>query len=318
MKFLTMILLTLLMTVSCTERVVYVDRADAPAMEPVPSALYANCYVPGRGYLGDDGYYYGAGSTYRCNGMVYRSGSRYHGNLLGAFAVGYYYSSMGRGYGNYGGYHTTVVNVNNTTINKGSPAYKKRMGRYNNLQKKRNKNKWVSKSEKKRRTAQSKKAKKAHKAKMAANKKKSKKGGFFSKSSRKATTKSRPSSFGRSKPKRKSSGSSFSRSSSRSSSRRSGRSRRSDSRLKNSIEVLKDALTKLKAIRGVNYKYNGNNKSQVGVIAQEVEKVVPEAVELNEEGFRTVHYDLMVPLLIEAIKEQQKQIDFLRKKIEDN
>jgi len=55
----------------------------------------------------------------------------------------------------------------------------------------------------------------------------------------------------------------------------------------------------------------------VGVIAQEIEKVLPEVVEERKSGYKAVKYEKIVPLLIEAIKDQQKQIDEL-KKIIDN
>jgi len=311
MKFLIMLLLSALLAVSCSERVVYADRPAVVAGEPMPDALYSNCYVPGRGFLSDTGRYHPHGSTYRCNGVVYRSGVPYHGSLLGALAIGYYFSSLGRGYGNYGMYHNNVTNVTNVTVyKKGSSGYKSRSSRYSKIQKTRNKNKWVSKSEKKRRSVQSKKAKKAHKKKMAAKRSKSK-----TVSSR-SSSKSRSNSY-KAKPTRtrsKSSSSSWGRSSSRSSSRRSGGRRRSDLRLKNTITPIFNALAAVRSIRGVRYYYNGSKDLQVGVIAQEVEKVIPEAVHMNDDGYRSVSYDLLVPLLIEAIKEQQLQIEELKAK----
>ena len=53
----------------------------------------------------------------------------------------------------------------------------------------------------------------------------------------------------------------------------------------------------------------------VGVIAQEIEKVLPEVVETRETGYKAVKYEKIVPLLIESIKEQQKQIEELKKLI---
>lgn len=297
MKFLTIFLMLLfLTTISCSDNN-RPYRADsyrqAEYASPAPQVLYSNCYIPGRGFLGDNGYYYPNGYTYRCNGMVYRSGVRYRGSILGALAIGYYFGSFGPGYGHYGRYHSRVTNVTNVTIiKKGSPAYSKRMNRYNKIQKKRNKNKWVSKSEKKRRVAQSKKDKASYKKKRAAKRKASS-----------SATRTRTRTRSRSKI--------FSRSSSRSSFRSR---RRSDLRYKNNVEILENALAKVQAINGVYYFYNNSYKKQVGVIAQDVEKVLPEVVSINKEGFRTVQYDLMVPLLIEAIKEQQIQIESLKSK----
>lgn len=52
---------------------------------------------------------------------------------------------------------------------------------------------------------------------------------------------------------------------------------------------------------------------QIGFLAQNVEKVVPEAVNENEDGYKGVDYARLVPLLLESIKEQQKQIEVLEK-----
>ena len=56
-------------------------------------------------------------------------------------------------------------------------------------------------------------------------------------------------------------------------------------------------------------------KHDVGVIAQEIEKVLPEVVRDREDGYKAVQYEKMVSLLIQAIKEQQTQIDELKEKI---
>lgn len=88
----------------------------------------------------------------------------------------------------------------------------------------------------------------------------------------------------------------------------------SDIRLKYDIEDVTGALDKVKAIRGVTFRMKDaiTNKRSVGVIAQEVELVLPEAVRENEEGIKSVAYGNMVGLLIEAIKEQQSEIDELK------
>ena len=112
----------------------------------------------------------------------------------------------------------------------------------------------------------------------------------------------------------------------------------SDRRLKTDIKHITNAIDKLKQINGVYYKNNDFAKSvgytdedeQVGVISQEVEKVLPHVVkrapfdiEYDEtdrtkiksksgEDYKTVQYDRLVPLLIEAIKEQQVEIEKLK------
>jgi len=54
---------------------------------------------------------------------------------------------------------------------------------------------------------------------------------------------------------------------------------------------------------------------RIGFIAQEVEKVIPEAVGKDEEGIYSVEYDAILPLLVEALKEQQKIIEKLEERI---
>ena len=93
----------------------------------------------------------------------------------------------------------------------------------------------------------------------------------------------------------------------------------SDARLKEDLEVIPDALDKVKQLSGYTYRrIDLNNVTQAGVIAQEVEKVLPEVVEEDGDGYKSVAYGNMVALLIEAIKEQQKQIDELRGKLHDH
>jgi hypothetical protein len=106
----------------------------------------------------------------------------------------------------------------------------------------------------------------------------------------------------------------------------------SDQRLKKDIKQIKGALDILSHIRGVRYVQSElaetfgyhNYDQQVGVIAQEVQKVVPEAVKIapfdagegntsvSGENYLTVQYDRLVPVLIEAIKELQAEIEVLK------
>ena len=73
-------------------------------------------------------------------------------------------------------------------------------------------------------------------------------------------------------------------------------------------------MSKLLQLNGVTFNWKKDDRPSVGVIAQEVEKVFPELV--NEtENFKTVNYDGLIGLLIEAIKEQQQQIDELKKQV---
>ena len=87
----------------------------------------------------------------------------------------------------------------------------------------------------------------------------------------------------------------------------------SDERLKANIETIPDALEKVKALRGVTFDKDG--KRGLGVIAQEVEKILPEVV-LDGEEYKSVAYGNIVGVLIEAMKEQQSQISELKEKID--
>ena len=88
----------------------------------------------------------------------------------------------------------------------------------------------------------------------------------------------------------------------------------SDIKLKENIELIPDALAKINTLHG--YTYNRKDiedKSRhTGVIAQEVQKVLPEAVVVDEEGTLSVAYGNMVGLLIEAIKELKAEVDRLK------
>ena len=89
----------------------------------------------------------------------------------------------------------------------------------------------------------------------------------------------------------------------------------SDERLKDNIVTIPNALDKVLALRGVEFDRNGVHN--IGLIAQEVQKVIPEIVLENSDEMKTlsVAYANLVGLLIEAIKEQQAQIDELKAKV---
>lgn len=86
----------------------------------------------------------------------------------------------------------------------------------------------------------------------------------------------------------------------------------SDISLKDNIEVVADPLTKILGIRGVTFTrndYDNQERRHMGVVAQEVEKYLPEVVHTNDDGIKAVNYGAMAGLFIEAIKEQQTQIE---------
>ena len=91
----------------------------------------------------------------------------------------------------------------------------------------------------------------------------------------------------------------------------------SDISLKDNIVAIPNALDKVLQIRGVTYNRNDieDNPRQTGVIAQEVEKVLPEVISEDANGIKSVAYGNMIGLLIEAIKEQQARIDALEERL---
>lgn len=85
--------------------------------------------------------------------------------------------------------------------------------------------------------------------------------------------------------------------------------RKSDIRLKKDIKAIPDALVKLSDIGGYEFNWIKSEKADVGVIAQEIQKVLPEAVSQTSDGdFLKVDYVKIIPLLIQAIKELQKEV----------
>jgi len=100
----------------------------------------------------------------------------------------------------------------------------------------------------------------------------------------------------------------------------------SDAALKNNVENISDALNKVTKLNGVEYDWTDAyleskggedgyhvRKHDVGLIAQDVEKVLPDIVAVNGDGHKAIKYDRIVALLVEAIKEQKQEIQQLRK-----
>ena len=93
----------------------------------------------------------------------------------------------------------------------------------------------------------------------------------------------------------------------------------SDQRLKDNKLVIDTALNKVEEISGYEFTWNNNiedfraGKTDYGVIAQELEKVLPHAVDINNRGYKTVNYNSLIPLLIEAVKELSGRVKELEK-----
>lgn len=111
----------------------------------------------------------------------------------------------------------------------------------------------------------------------------------------------------------------------------------SDQRFKENIKTLYGSLAKITSIRGVSFTWKTNDEinkikgiktdsidnsrlqdgTQLGVIAQEVEKVLPELVHTDEGGFKSVDYTKLAPVLIEAIKELKAEKDNLQQQVDE-
>jgi hypothetical protein len=98
----------------------------------------------------------------------------------------------------------------------------------------------------------------------------------------------------------------------------------SDFRYKKNITAIENPLQKLMLIKGVNYYWktnefpemNFNDKLQSGFIAQDLEKIFPEMVFTDEKGYKSIDYSRLTPVLVETIKEQQKEINAINKRLE--
>ena len=87
----------------------------------------------------------------------------------------------------------------------------------------------------------------------------------------------------------------------------------SDVRVKENIKTIDNSLEKVSKLRGVEFNKIGKDEKSIGVIAQEIEKVIPEVVREDEKGMKSVAYGNISGLLIEAIKELKAEIDELKK-----
>lgn len=97
----------------------------------------------------------------------------------------------------------------------------------------------------------------------------------------------------------------------------------SDINLKENIETIEKPIDKILSLRGVSYEYvddilndsihnNLPDGKQYGLVAQEVMEIIPEVVKKDENNYLALNYDAIIPFLVEAIKEQQKEIEELK------
>jgi hypothetical protein len=87
----------------------------------------------------------------------------------------------------------------------------------------------------------------------------------------------------------------------------------SDARLKTNVQVIEDPLEKVSQIEGVSFNWINNNKPSMGVIADNIQEVLPELVSNTDP--KTVNYNGLIGLLIECVKQQQVEIEELKRKI---
>ena len=98
----------------------------------------------------------------------------------------------------------------------------------------------------------------------------------------------------------------------------------SDRRLKKYIKNIKNPLEKLSKINGVTFEWKKTDEKMkkevhsheghdVGVIAQEIEEILPEIVATRDNGYKAVYYEKLIPLLIESVKELKAEVDELKK-----
>ncbi len=99
----------------------------------------------------------------------------------------------------------------------------------------------------------------------------------------------------------------------------------SDVRFKENVEPLENSIDKIMALTAMKYDYNTasfpnknfSNRKQIGLMAQSVEKVLPELVATDKDGYKAINYAHLTPVLADAVKQLTKKIELLEKKIED-
>ena len=93
----------------------------------------------------------------------------------------------------------------------------------------------------------------------------------------------------------------------------------SSRRWKMNVRPMKDALGKVRRLRGVSFDWKDSGRHDIGLIAEETSKIVPEVVTYEENGIdaKSIDYGHLVGLIVEAVKEQQRMIEEQRKEIQE-
>ena len=91
---------------------------------------------------------------------------------------------------------------------------------------------------------------------------------------------------------------------------------RSDARLKSNIVPIPNSLDTIRNLQGVSYNMKNNeHKKSFGLIAQEVEHIIPEIVETDPNGYKAISYMELLPFLIESVKELSNEIQKLKERV---
>ena len=94
----------------------------------------------------------------------------------------------------------------------------------------------------------------------------------------------------------------------------------SDERLKDDISIISEPLSKIKSLDAIECNWNNKQKTHIGrdigLIAQQVEKIAPEIVQERKDGYKALKYEKIIPLLVGAIQEQEEKIQILNDRVE--
>ena len=95
----------------------------------------------------------------------------------------------------------------------------------------------------------------------------------------------------------------------------------SDNRLKKNIKFIDNSLNIINNINGYSFLFNDDidyfDNYKYGFIAQELKPIIPNSVKLNDDGFYSVNYNNIIPLLVNAVNELTKKVNILEKKLEN-
>lgn len=95
----------------------------------------------------------------------------------------------------------------------------------------------------------------------------------------------------------------------------------SDERLKDDITAIPNCLDKVMSLDAIEFDWNDKQQTytghDIGLIAQQVQEIAPEIIAERSDGYLSVKYEKIVPILVEAIKEQQIQIDYMEDQIKE-